>query len=372
MTLTDRDRALMTRALELATQGLGTTAPNPMVGALVVKGDQIVGTGYHHQAGGPHAEVEALRGAGDLAEGATLYVSLEPCCHHGRTPPCTDAILNAGIRVVHVGATDPNPEVRGHGIARLREAGLSVHVHATSDDDPLVRLNEVFNHYITEGTPFVTVKLATTMDGRIAARGGASQWITGAPARARGHALRAQSSAILVGSGTALADDPELTARDVEGPPRHPRRVLLDSRLRVPVGAKMLRPEGGPIVATACALDSAEAQARVASGVEVWSLPDTDGRVDLPRLMARLAEAELSSVLVEGGGQVAASLFRLGLVQKIHAFIAPRLMGGDGLAAIASLGVTHPDQAPRLRFDTVTRIGHDVEVVAYPTDIVRP
>jgi len=384
--------ALMARALELARRGLGRTSPNPMVGAVIVRDGEVVGEGFHPRAGEPHAEIFALRAAGERARGADLYVTLEPCCHVGRTGPCTEAILAAGVARVFVGARDPNPRVDGGGVRRLREGGVEVVTGVLVEE--ATRLNEAFNHWITTSSPFVTLKLATSLDGRIATAGGASQWITGPAARARVHRLRAAADAILVGSGTALADDPRLTVRPsadepsaderpvagaAEGAPapRAPLRIVVDSRLRVGPAARMFDPAapGGALVATARPLDDPEVAPLRALGVEVVSLPDARGGVELAALFSWLGRRDpepITSVLVEGGGRLAASLLRARLVHRFVLHQAPCVLGGDGIPAFAALGLGAPAEAPRLRIAELHRLGEDLELIAYPTAAVEP
>ena len=263
---TPEDARWMAEALALAERGRYTTSPNPMVGAVIVAGGQVVGRGFHARAGEPHAEVFACREAGERSAGATLYVTLEPCCHHGRTPPCVDLAIASGVQRVVVGARDPNPKVAGRGIAALRSAGIEVTqgVLATESE----RLNRPFNRWITQGRPWVQLKLATSLDGRIAAPTGASQWITGPEARAQGHVLRAAADAIMVGSGTALTDDPRLNVRDVtsllddDTPIPDPRRVIVDSRCRLPLTARCLGPSDGPPTLIASAIPESAPAAR--------------------------------------------------------------------------------------------------------------
>lgn len=357
----------MDRALRLAARGRGTTSPNPMVGAVVVRAGRIVGEGFHVRAGEPHAEIHALRAAGDLARGADLYVTLEPCCFTGRTGPCTEAVIESGVRRVFVGTRDPNPRVAGRGVARLREAGIEV---VEGVDEAACRsINVVFEHWVTTGLPYVVLKLATSLDGRIAAAGGASRWITGPESRRRVHALRSELDAVLVGSRTALADDPRLTVRDLEPPHRHPHRILVDGDLRVPLTAKLYDGEAPLLVATARTDDDADAGARRFAGAEVLSVPGPDGHVDLAALLSHLggrSPKPLTSLLVEGGGQLAAAFLRARLVQRIHLFLAPSFLGADGVPALGALGVATPADAPRLRILSTDRRGDDLEVVCEP------
>jgi len=328
------DERLMARALALAEQGRGTTRPNPVVGAVVARGERVLGEGYHLRAGEPHAEINALarvpRGA---ARGATLYVNLEPCCHTGRTGPCTEAILAAGIARVVIGMRDPNPIVDGRGIARLRRAGVRVDVGClgrASED-----ANRAFSIWASERRPLVTLKAAASVDGFIAdgrprARR-APAWLTGPAARRVAHELRAAHDAVLVGSGTVLADDPRLTVRLPGGRPT-PVRVILDARLRTPVGAKVLAriPGGGvpTLVFTRRGAPAARVGALVAAGAEVVTLAAPRGRLPLASVLRELAARDLQSVLVEGGAAVHGSFIAAGLVDGVALFVAPRLLGG--------------------------------------------
>lgn len=358
----------MRRALELAAQARGRTSPNPLVGAVVVRGGRVVGEGYHRQAGTPHAEVHALHAAGDLARGATLYVNLEPCSHHGRTPPCTEALIAAGIAEVHMAMLDPNPRVNGQGRARLEEAGI--HTIVGECEAAARELNEAFVSYITAGRPFVVAKFAASLDGKIATRTGESRWITGEAARRQGHDLRDTMDAILVGAGTALADDPLLTTRLPDREGRHPRRVLLDSRGRVPLTARAFDPAlpAQTLLATTAALSAERQAALEGRGVEVLRLPaDAAGRVDLPALLAALGRREVTSLLVEGGGTVLGSFLQAGLVDKVVAFVAPLLIGGrDAPGAVAGAGVARLAEAVRLERVQVERVGEDIRITGYP------
>ncbi len=363
----------MERALALAERGRYTTHPNPRVGAVLVRDGVVVGEGFHARAGEPHAEVHALRAAGGRARGADMYVSLEPCDHRGRTGPCTEAIIEAGVRRVFVAAIDPNPKVAGRGVARLRAAGIEVvtdllgaRAHA---------LNRAFERWVTTGRPWVTLKLATSLDGRIAARTGESQWITGPEARAAVHRLRAEHDAVMVGVGTALADDPRLNVRGVEPlapglSPRPPARVVVDSRCRLSPAARVLQGalDGARVVVAAAHPARAKASSLRAAGAEVLELPGEGGRVDLRGLLEALGEREITAVLVEGGAALAASLVRGGLVDELQIFAAPMLLGGDGLAALASLGVDRPGSAPRFSVDVVERVEQDLRIVAHPIE----
>ena len=351
--------------MELARRGEGRTSPNPMVGAVVVRDDRVVGEGHHQRAGGPHAEIWALEAAAEAARGADIYVTLEPCCHTGRTGPCTEAIIGAGLGRVFVGAVDPNPMVGGKGVAQLRSAGIEVQSGVLEPDCRM--LNEAFNRWITTHLPLVTVKLGQTLDGRIAARTGESRWITSSQARLEVHRMRAAADAVLVGSGTALADDPQLNVRGIDVEGLDPLRVLVDSKLSVPPSFKLFA-DPRIIVATAVPMDSPRVAAIAATGAEIWSLPGGDGRVDLAALIARLGSREpqpITSLMVEAGGTLVASLLRHELVDKLRLFVAPSVMGRDGWASIGDLEADAPAEAPQLEIASVDRIGPDLDIVAY-------
>jgi diaminohydroxyphosphoribosylaminopyrimidine deaminase / 5-amino-6-(5-phosphoribosylamino)uracil reductase len=319
----------MRRCLELAEKGRYTVSPNPMVGAVVVQGGQAVGEGFHRCVGGPHAEVEALARAGRRAREATLYVSLEPCAHQGRTPPCTDAILAAGVARVVAAAKDPNPLVSGKGMRRLAGAGVGTGWAGARERRPAEIQNEKFLAFVSRGRPFVLAKWAATLDGKIASRGGKSRWITGPAARQRSLLLREEFDAILVGAGTVLADDPRLTRRLGSNPAALHRRIVIDGRLRVPPRARVFaRPESA-IVVTAVSERDSRVRAFAARGITVWSLPGrTAGSVDLPRLMRRLGREGVTSVIVEGGATTLWGFFRARLVDRVAIFLAPRILGG--------------------------------------------
>jgi len=337
-------------ALRLALRGYGTTSPNPMVGAVLVKGGKIIGRGWHHRAGEPHAEIEALHDAqerGLAANGATLYVTLEPCCTRGRTPPCTDAILAAGITRVVAGAVDPNPRHRGRGFRFLRRAGLAV-THGVMAAE-CARLNEAFNHWIVQRTPFVTVKAGMTLDGKIATAAGESRWITGEKARAYGMKLRQGVDAILVGINTVLADDPSLTVRIQKSGVQSPkskvqshrlRRIVLDAKGRTPLGAKIVSDEWAAL--TTIVVSESAPKRRItalATRVNVLVASSSEGKINLPRLLKWLGSQNVTSLLVEGGGEVNASFLLQGLAQRVVFFYAPMILGGrDSLRAVAGDG----------------------------------
>jgi diaminohydroxyphosphoribosylaminopyrimidine deaminase / 5-amino-6-(5-phosphoribosylamino)uracil reductase len=355
------DERLMRMALDLARRGEGAVNPNPLVGAVVVRDGEIVGRGAHQRFGGPHAEVFALDEAGDAASGATLYVNLEPCVHHGKTPPCADRIIAAGIRRVVVACRDPNPLVDGKGIAALRAAGLEVEQGLLEAE--ATRLNDAFFKFIRSGRPLVHLKLAMSLDGKIATADGDARWISSQASRTRVHEFRRRAAAVLVGAGTVLSDDPALTVRHVEG--RNPLRVVLDGSGRTPPGARLLREPGRTLIATAAMSGEAEAALR-AAGAEVWRLPEAGDRIDLPALLERLGGEGIDSLLVEGGAETAASFLESNLIDKVSIFIAPILLGGRGaVPAIGGAGAPTVAQAARLRDVGMERIGDDFLVTGY-------
>ncbi|MYA51718.1 MAG: bifunctional diaminohydroxyphosphoribosylaminopyrimidine deaminase/5-amino-6-(5-phosphoribosylamino)uracil reductase RibD [Chloroflexi bacterium] len=353
----------MQRAVELAREAVGNTSPNPPVGAVLVRDGRVVGEGRTQPPGGLHAEAEALRMAGDAARGADLYVTLEPCAHHGRTPPCADALVEAGVASVHVAAMDPAPHTAGRGVEHLREAGIPVTVDGGSSEAQ--QLVEAFAKHINTGLPFVVAKFAMSLDGKIAARSGDSRWISNETSRREAHRLRAEADAVMVGIGTALADDPLLTVRDAPLPARgQPLRVVVDSAGRLPASAAMLTEEGTTLLAVA----SAEAARAVeALGAETIAAPGVDGRTDLPQLLAELGARDVMSLLVEGGAALHGALFESGLVDKVVAFIAPVVIGGDGVPGpIGGAGAERMADALRLRDVTYTELDGDMMVVGYP------
>ena len=361
----------MKRALELARRAVGASSPNPPVGAVVVMGGEVVGEGWTQAAGLDHAEIEALKGAGGRARGAILYTTLEPCSHHGRTPPCTEAIIAAGIAEVHASVTDPSPRVAGRGLARLRAAGIAVHVGDGQDE--ATELAGPHAKYVSTGLPFVTAKFAASLDGKIAPRSGDSRWVTGKPARDYAHQLRAAADAIMVGIGTVLADDPRLTARDAAGGtlPRQPLRVIADSQGRLPPAARLLAEPGKALVAVARQEGETTQSlpgfpSHQGGHAEIFRCPGPDGRVDLDALLRELGRREITSVLVEGGGTLLGSLFDLGLVDKVVAFVAPVIIGGEAApSAVGGRGAERMSDAMRLSRVTIQQLGDDVAVIGY-------
>ena len=360
----ERDARFMRRALGLAERGRGLTSPNPMVGAVVAHGEEIVGEGFHERAGGPHAEVVALAAAGSRSRGATLYVTLEPCAHQGRTPPCAAAVIAAGIRRVVAASVDPNPRVSGRGLAELRAAGVEV-------ADPILtaeaqRQNRAFVTAMRRGRPHVTLKAAMTLDGRIADLHGESKWITGEAARATAHRLRSESDAIVVGVGTVLRDDPALTVRLDRPWPREPYRVVLDTGARTPAGARVIS-AGTPartLVITGQDANPARVAALTAAGASVVPVAAADGHCDLRAALAALVEREVRAVLIEGGGEVHGAFLDAGLVDRVAVFVAPRLLGGREAISVIE-GAGHPlKSAPHLTAFDVTMLGDDLLIEA--------
>ncbi len=356
----------MQQALELAERGRGAVEPNPLVGAVIVRQGQVVGEGWHQRYGQAHAEVNALAQAGELARGATLYVTLEPCCHHGKTPPCTDAVLRAGIGRVVAAMADPFPAVSGQGAEILRAAGLIVELGLCEAEAR--RLNAPYLKLLATGRPYVHAKWAMTLDGKIATRQGDSKWISSEASRRRVHELRGRMDAILVGSGTALADDPQLTARPdfgaagkPAGVPRTATRIVLDSRCRLPTGSILVRTarEIPTLIVTASDVAADRRRALEALGCEV--VPLLEGRASIPALLAELGRRRMTNVLVEGGSSVLGSFLDAGAIDEAHVFIAPRLAGGAGaLTPIGGHGVGTIRQALRLETLQVELIEGDV------------
>lgn len=334
-----------------------------MVGAVLVRGKRIVATGYHPFAGADHAEIVALKRAGGGARGATLYINLEPCNHHGRTPPCTDALIRAGISEVVAGMKDPNPLVAGRGFARLRRAG--VRVRSGLFEEECRALNEAFVKFITRRLPFVTLKLAASLDGKIATATGDARWISGAHSRATVHRMRNQVDAVLVGSGTAIADEPQLTCRIRGG--RNPWRIVLDGRLRIRPSARLFRQRDPDktIVVTGTSAPAAKARALEARGAKIWRLPLRGGEISWMALLKRLADSGIVSVMIEGGATVAASALRAKIVDKVIFFYAPKILGGDGRAMIDGLGIRRVDRSLRVRHLSFRKSGTDLMASGY-------
>jgi diaminohydroxyphosphoribosylaminopyrimidine deaminase/5-amino-6-(5-phosphoribosylamino)uracil reductase len=377
------DERWMKRALRLAARGAGRTSPNPMVGAVIVAGGRLVGEGHHKQVGGPHAEVWALRQAGDAARGATMYVTLEPCSHYGRTPPCTDAIIAAGIGKVVAALLDPNPEVNGRGVQLLRDAGIQVEVGLLEHEAR--ELNAAYLKHTTTGLPLVSLKAAMSLDGKIATRTGESKWITGERARRFGHKLRAAHDAVMVGIGTVLTDDPRLNvrvgrrlreacaggvhpsaslrageARSRAG--RGPLRLVVDSAARTPPEAAVLRAdERSPVIAVTGSAPEERVDALRRAGATVWTLPAVGERVDLAALLRRLGEEQVQSLLIEGGGTLASAALAAGLVDRVYFLLAPLIIGGAAAPTpVDGEGVARLSETWRITNMRVRRIGEDL------------
>ena len=355
------------RALALARQALGSTSPNPAVGAVVVKDGAIIGEGFTLPPGQRHAEIGALEQAGAAAEGAELYTTLEPCCHYGRTPPCTEAIIAAGVKTVYLAVIDPNPQVAGGGCAQLQAAGIQVVVEDTQGAQELY---EGFTKHIQCGIPFITAKFAMSLDGKIATHTGDSKWVTGAASRRVVQEMRRECDAVLVGINTVLADDPQLTARDDGGSPlaRQPLRVVLDSQCRTPLEAKIFKEPGNTLIVTSESASPARVAELTERGAQVLQLPLKEpGRVDWPETLAELGRRDVVNLLVEGGGVVLGSLFDAGLVDKVYAFIAPKIIGGEAaLGPVGGKGAPTMSQSWRLERTRWEQVGEDWLIIGYP------
>lgn len=327
----------MSRALFLASMARGRTSPNPMVGAVIVKSGRIIAEGYHEKAGKDHAEIVALKKARGSAKKATMYITLEPCCHHGRTPPCTDAIIAAGLDKVVVAATDPNPLVGGKGIAQLKAAGINVQLGLLQKEAN--KLNEAFNKWIVHKVPFLTLKAALSLDGRLAAADGSSKWITSDEARKRVHEMRAENDAVLVGIKTVLNDNPRLNVRMLKRTGiRHPIRVVVDSRLETPVSAAIFHSMGGKVWIATISDDAKKSKALENEGATIIRVPEKNKRIDLKELMAELGRRGIVSLMVEGGAEIHSSMLTEGMVDKLSLFYAPILLGGGARYSFFSKG----------------------------------
>ncbi len=356
---TSADHELMGQALELAGRGLYTTAPNPRVGCVVVAGGMVIGTGWHEKAGMPHAEALALKAAGARARGATLYVNLEPCSHHGRTPPCVDAIIAAGVKRVVAAIQDPNPKVAGTGFSKLREAGIAVE-HGLKEDEAS-ELNVGFLARMTRGRPWVRMKIAASLDGRTALANGRSRWITGEAARADGHRWRARACAVLTGFGTVRDDDPQLNVRGVDTP-RQPLKIVVDSKFETSPSARLLK-DGRTLVAGAVN-DGKRIAALEAAGAEVAIIPNDSGKVELYKLMEELARRELNEIHVEAGTRLNGSLLQAGVVDELLVYLAPRIIGDSGRGMFHLPELTELSQTTALKIRGVERIGEDLRILA--------
>ena len=353
----EQDRQYMKMALELAQKGMGFTAPNPMVGAVIVKNGRIIGQGYHRKYGELHAEREALAVCTEEPEGASIYVTLEPCCHYGKQPPCVNAILEAGIRRVIIGSSDPNPLVAGKGIRILKDHGIEVTENILKEECD--KLNEAFFYYIQNKKPYVVMKYAMTMDGKIAAYTGESKWVTGEAARIHVQEQRLKYTGIMVGVGTVLADDPMLTCRLENS--RNPVRIICDSHLRTPLTSKIVRTaETIPTILASSSKDQQKIKNYEELGCQVLYVPEKNGHIDLNRLMELLGAAKIDSILLEGGGSLNWSALESGIVQKVQTYIAPKLFGGEeAKTPVEGKGFPDPASAVLLKNSEIIRLGDD-------------
>ncbi|MFD1020000.1 bifunctional diaminohydroxyphosphoribosylaminopyrimidine deaminase/5-amino-6-(5-phosphoribosylamino)uracil reductase RibD [Thalassobacillus hwangdonensis] len=358
----NRDENYMQLAIDMAERTIGQTSPNPAVAAIVVNNLQVVGVGVHVKAGEPHAEVHALRMAGDKAKGATIYVTLEPCSHYGRTPPCSKAVIDAGIERVVIATQDPNPKVAGKGVEMLREAGLEVETGILKEKSD--RLNDAFFHYIQSGEPYVYLKTAMSLDGKIATSTGESQWITGEEARQDGHTYRHRSDAILVGIGTVLADDPSLTTR-LDGEGANPVRVIMDTNLKTPLQSKVCKDDAAPtILFTGNEVDPDRVEKyNEIPHVEVIQL--STPTVEVSEVLKQLGQKRITSLLVEGGGTVADAFVRAGKVNQLISYIAPKLIGGkEALTPLEGTGFQRLQDAMNLKVISTEMLGEDIKIIA--------
>lgn len=365
MSISQKDIEFMKIALAEAEKGRGFTNPNPMVGAVIVRDDQILAKGYHHKCGQGHAEVEAFRAAEGIdVEGATMYVTLEPCSHYGKTPPCAKKVIEMKIGRVVVAALDPNPLVAGRGINMLREAGIEVETGLLAEES--IRLNEIFMHYIVEKDPFVLYKSAMSLDGKIAAPNGESQWISGETSRGQVHEIRHQYMGIMVGSNTVLADDPMLNCRMPGG--KNPVRIVVDSKLVIPMESKLVKTAGEipTIVATILPEGSEKEALLIENNVDVIHVAEKDGHVDLKALTKLLGQRSIDSILLEGGATLACAAFEAGIVDKVQFYIAPKIIGGAvSKTPVGGKGIAHLCDAWKLKDLEVKNVGEDLCVTAY-------
>ncbi len=353
------DEYYMKAALEEAVKGSGRVSPNPLVGAVIVKNGRIIAKGYHHRCGDLHAERDALKNCNENTNGATMYVTLEPCCHTGRQPPCTQAIINSGITRVVIGSGDPNPLVAGKGAGILREHGIQVDEYVLEDE--CKRINEVFFHYITTGRPFVIMKYAMTADGKIATKTGLSKWITGEKARENVHYDRNRYTAIMVGSGTVLADDPELTCRISGG--RDPVRIICDTHLKTPLSSRIVK-SADKIRTIICTCETNDDLCRkyISAGCEIVTLPEKDGHTDTDEMMSALGKLEIDSIILEGGGTLNWSVLKAGYVSKVQTYIAPKIFGGSAKTPVEGMGIDSPAEAFELYDPVILRLGNDIMI----------
>lgn len=357
------DIKYMKRALALARKGIGKTSPNPAVGCVIVKNDKIVGEGWHKRAGGHHAEVHALQMAGDAARDADVYVTLEPCSHTGKTPPCCEALIRAGVRRVVAGMCDPNPRVNGNGLKALEQAGIQTSCGVLEDECRTI--NRPFIKHVTTGLPYVTFKFAMTLDGKIATVTGESRWISGEKSRIQVHKMRAENDAIMVGVDTIIADNPQLNVRHVKG--RDPVRIIVDTRLRTPESVGVL--EGDSAYDTIIATTESNPKVHLrytTQGATIVVCEELDGHVSMADLLKKLGDMGIQSILLEGGSRLAGDMLRHSLIDEFVIFIAPKIIGSDGFAPITLLGITSMDNAVKLKFGHMATSGQDIVIHAYP------
>ncbi len=362
------DELYMQRAIDLALKGTGFVNPNPLVGAVIVKDGRIIGEGFHERYGEPHAERNALAHCTEDPKGAVMYVTLEPCCHHGKNPPCTDAVIDAGIAKVFVGSNDPNPLVAGNGIAKLRAAGIDVVTEFCKEACDAI--NRIFFHYITTKTPYCIMKTAMTADGKTATWTGLSKWISNEESRRHVHEIRKRAAGIMVGIGTVLADDPMLNCRLEE--PSHPVRIVCDTDLRIPLDCQLVRTAKEiPTYVAASRIDPVKYRALQTAGVHVLVIPvSNDGHVDLRALMMKLGEIGIDSILIEGGAALHEAALRSGIVQHVQVYVAPKIFGGvSAKTAVGGIGVSSPDEAYRLSRPEIRRFGDDV-LLEYDVEVM--
>lgn len=361
----ENNQYYMKRVLELAAGGWGRTNPNPLVGALIVKNGEIIAEGYHEILGGAHAEVAAFKNARQEVRGGTLYVNLEPCSHYGRTPPCAEAVIKAGIAKVVIAMEDPNPKVCGRGVKLLRDAGIETVVGVLEGDAR--KLNEIFIKYVTQQKPFVILKAAMTLDGKIASATGDSKWISGESSRQQVHLLRDRVAAIMVGVDTVLADNPALTARPVGKAGKDPVRIIVDSKGKIPIDSRVIKDEAaGTILATTSAIDAEKEKLLREKGVRLMKLDGPDGHVELEELLKQLYSLELDSVLLEGGGGLNAAALSAGIVDKAMIFIAPKIIGGRAAKTpVEGEGIGMMRDALRLEEVSVSRFEDDLLIEGY-------
>ncbi len=348
----------MQRAIELARLGEGFVNPNPLVGAVIVKDNQIIGEGYHERYGELHAERNALKNCKMSPVGADMYVTLEPCCHYGKNPPCTEAVIASGIKHVYVGSFDPNPLVAGKGIEQLRNAGIKVTEGFMREECDT--LNDIFFHYITTKMPYVILKSAITLDGKIAAYTGHSKWITNAESRLDAHRLRKKAAAIMVGIGTVLADDPMLNCRCED--PSDPIRIICDSKLRIPLESKIVKTAKQIPTYIVTSVISEKTAELEKAGVGIIHISSDEKGIDLKLLMKKLGEMKIDSVMIEGGAAMHTSALMSGIVNKVQIYIAPKILGGDGIGAFNAMGITDVNDAVKLKNPKVTAFGDDIMI----------